>query len=402
MLITSKEDFISSINFVNEISYEEFLIRCIIMYKNPISLIDYYKKFLHNKNDIRIEKFEQITKLFYNILITNKILTNEKFYNSYLIIKPLKKNYWSQYPICNDNIIICQKNDSSKRFIRNIHYADLLENTNITTSLPNKPTFLKSWKQMFEKLEIDDRYFTPSVLSQLLNNEPIHYFFQQYQPKASILNPYVIYYLLEYYYPQFCPKSDCTLFTPVLSWSVYAYAFSQSNFWNNYIGCDVMENVCNKTQELLQTNCINKPNKKYQIYCHQSEKLYELNINKVDCILICPPYYNMEIYETTINNNNQSTSLYQTYDEWYQNYWCKTLENCYSILKTNGIFGLIIGNYTEYKTKKYYNLIDNLQKSFDPNKWQLLSSFKLYNRLSPLRNNEKNRYEMLLNFKKIN
>jgi len=313
MLLT-KEQFINSIHFYqsdNVIDYNTFINTLKIMYKNPLTLQEYFNKYKHNVNDIRIKKFEEITTMLYQIIITNRISTNEKLYNSYLTIKPLKKKYWTEIQIMNNDTILCQKNDSSKRYIRNLHYEDLLEHTNITTSIPNKTPFLKCWKKLFENLELDDRYFTPSVLSQLLQKEPIHYFFQQYQPKASILNPYVIYYLLEYYYPKILNNNNQTktLLTPVLSWSAYAYAFSQSKYWTNYIGIDVMKNVCDKTNYILQNS-----NKNYKIYCHPSEKLNELDIQpNIDCIMICPPYYNIEIYETNNDNNQQSITLYHNY-----------------------------------------------------------------------------------------
>jgi len=406
MFITIDE-FVNSINYyqidnIINLDYNTFINTLKIMYRNPLTLNEYYEKKKNNTNDIRIKYFEEITKMLYEIIIIKRKETNEKLYNSYINMKPLKNNYWKEINIINNDInndtdtILCQKNDSSKRLIRNLHYEDLLEHTNITTSLPNKTPFLKCWKRLFENLELDDRYFTPSVLSQLLKKEPIHYFFQQYQPKASILNPYVIYYLLEYYYPKFFRNTENkTLLTPVLSWSVYAYAFKQSKFWNNYIGIDVMKNVCDKTKFLLKDS-----NKNFDIYCHQSENLNELNIqNKVNLIMICPPYYNMEIYETNNSINSQSISLYNNYQSWLNNYFKKTIRNCIDILESNGIFCLIIGDYTEYKTKIKYNLYNDLKNilySFPELKF--LSEFKLLNRLSPLRNNYKNRYEYLINF----
>jgi hypothetical protein len=407
-IFLTKEQFIQSINYYNNIDYETFLNTCKIMYKKEITLNEYFEnnknKLVKDKIDIRISDFEKITKLLYNLIITNKYETNEKFFNSYLIIKKLKKNYWNKFPIFDEqnNIIIGQKNDSSKRLIRNLHYQDILEYTNITTSIPNKYTFLKTWKNMFEKLEIDDRYFTPSVLSQLLKNEPIHYFYQQYQPKASIINPYIIFYLLDYYYPNLIPNCNKTFLTPVLSWSVYAYAFTQSKFWNHYIGIDVMDNVCNKTKLLLNYYITNS-DKNYDIYCYPSEKMDQLNINnKVDLIMICPPYYNMEIYETYNENNNQSITLYTNYQSWLENYLTQTLLNCNELLNNNGIFAIIIGNYREYKTQIYYNLYEDIKNIFK-NKFKqytLLNEIKIYNRLSPLRNNDKTRYEYLLNYRK--
>lgn len=401
-MFLTKEQFINSIHFYqsdNPIDYITFINTLKIMYKNPLTLQQYYNNYKQNVNDIRIKQFEEITTMLYQIIITNRITTNEKLYNSYFLIKQLKKNYWTELNIINNDTILCQKNDSSKRYIRNLHYQDLLENTNITTSIPNKTPFLKCWKKLFENLELDDRYFTPSVLSLLLKKEPIHYFFQQYQPKASIINPYVIYYLLEHYYPKILNNNNQTktLLTPVLSWSSYAYAYNQSKYWTNYIGIDVMKNVCDKTNFILQNS-----NKNYKIYCHPSEKCNELNIQpNVDCIMICPPYFNMEIYETNNENNLQSITSYQDYQSWLNNYFKKTISNCIELLNNNGIFCLIIGNYTEYNTKKEYDLYTDMKNIlFTFSQLKFYSEFKLLNRLSPLRNNNKNRYEYCIHYRK--
>lgn len=403
MFIT-KEEFINSIQYFQSntpIDYITFINIFKIMYKNPLTLIQYYEKYKHNIYDIRIKNFEEISQMLYHLIITNKKETNEKLYNSYLIIKSLKKNYWNECNILNNDTILCQKNDSSKRYIRNLHYIDLLEHTNITTSIPNKTPFLKCWKKLFENLELDDRYFTPSVLSQLLKKEPIHYFFQQYQPKASIINPYVIFYLLEYYYPKILNNNNetKTILTPVLSWSAYAYAFLQSKYWTNYIGIDVMKNVCDKTNYILQNS-----NKNYEIYCHPSENLDSLNLQpNIDLIMICPPYYNMEIYETNNEDNQQSITLYNDYQSWLLHYFKKTILHSIKLLKNNGIFCLIIGNYTEYKTKKEYDLYTDMKNILSTfNELKYFNEFKLLNRLSPLRNNNKNRYEYCIHYMKCN
>jgi DNA modification methylase len=163
-----------------------------------------------------------------------------------------------------------------------------------------------------------------------------------------------------------------------------------------------MDNVCNKTKLLLNYYITNS-DKNYDIYCYPSEKMDQLNINnKVDLIMICPPYYNMEIYETYNENNNQSITLYTNYQSWLENYLTQTLLNCNELLNNNGIFAIIIGNYREYKTQIYYNLYEDIKNIFK-NKFKqytLLNEIKIYNRLSPLRNNDKTRYEYLLNYRK--
>lgn len=70
------------------------------------------------------------------------------------------------------------------------------------------------------------------------------------------------------------------------------------------------------------------------------------DIPKVDCVMSCPPYYNLETYS---EDANQSSVKYKEYNGWIKEYWYNTVKNCVSILDNNGFFIMIIkdkvGNY---------------------------------------------------------
>lgn len=395
-------DFQTFMNIIEprteNISIEQFMQQFIVAYKKPVSLQQFYITCQETKkNDIRILQFDDISKMMYQNICVDYEKTNYKFFHAYLDFKTLKHDYWTHKDIFDapNKKISIQKNDASKRIIRNLFCVELLMNTHIRTSLPNKETFLMSWKNMFHKWNIDDRYFTPSVISQMMKGNPIHYFFQQYQPKASILNPYTIYWLLEFYFPKIVPKTD-TLFTPVLSWGSYALAFAHSPSWKTYIGLDVMHVACQKTQFILDTYCIKKS---YKIHCHSSEFMNDImSPSSVDLVLMCPPYFEMEIYTDSINM--QSTTIYKSYQDWLNGYWIKTVQNVYATLVENGIFSYIIGNYTDYATKIQYDLVSDLASSIDTRQFSFVDKFELVNRTSPLRNNTKIRSEYLFVFKK--
>ena len=80
----------------------------------------------------------------------------------------------------------------------------------------------------------------------------------------SILNPYLIYSLNETY------LKGTKIFTPTLGWSSYLYGFFECSHVKEYVGTDVINDVCKKTKEFAKTY-----NKKCTIYCKPSEKLLD-------------------------------------------------------------------------------------------------------------------------------
>lgn len=75
---------------------------------------------------------------------------------------------------------------------------------------------------------------------------------------------------------------------------------------------------------------------------------------KYDIIGSCPPYYNLEIYSSDINQSVMSCKDYKT---WLENYWRNTVKNCIYMLKQNGIFVLVIK-----ETLNKINLCDDMLK----------------------------------------
>lgn len=402
-----KQNIIENEN-ARQLTIADFCKSFIISYSKPISLADYFEKKKNNENDKRIMYQNELINKLYTDFYTHKKDTCERFFNSYLHPKIHSVHHLQKYFVYKNILdlnspsetlqkyISMQKNDASKRIIRNIFYKELLQDTIISTSVPKKKSLLVCWKDAFNNFTLDDRYFSPSVIDQYLRGTPIHYFFQQYQPKASIINPYVIYWLLDFYFPKICPHTH-SIYTPVLSWGTYGLAFCFTKNWSFYHGTDVMESVCKKTN-LIQSN-YNYQNKKFYIYNERSEKLKTLQDKQnVDLVLCCPPYYKMELYVDNIEN--QSTEKYKSYIDWLNNYWIETVNNCYDILVDDGIFAFIIGNYKDYKTRKIVDLISDCNNVFAQERWTLIDKIELGNRQSTLRKNTKTRSEYLFVYRK--
>jgi hypothetical protein len=308
-----------------------------------------------------------------------------------------------------------QKNDASRRIIRNLNYLDILHQTKVTNTVKAKTSFWQTFINAYNLLILEDRFFAPSSIGQFLkaknstndiNYNVFFYLFQQYQPKASILNPYTINWMLKNIF------QGTKLLTPVLSWDSYLVAFMHSD-WEHYVGIDVMKGICDRSQFLFdhyqnelkpiltsKAEIARLNRKKIDIYCQPSESLlYDQQFttqyhNYFDCILMCPPYFNMEIYP----EGEQSTDSYPTYGEWLTKYWEDTVILSYMVLAPGKRFAFIINNYVSLK-KDEYPLIQDLNlialKYF-----KLVGAFSLLNRVSPLRVNKKGRTEMLFVYEK--
>ena len=146
-------------------------------------------------------------------------------------------------------------------------------------------------------------------------------------------------------------------------------------------------------------NSLNK--KKIDLYCEPSELLsknksfMDKYTNHFDAILLCPPYYNMEIY----HEGPQSTDLYPNYQDWLEKYWYATAKMCYRVCAKGGQFALMINNYYSL-SGEFYPLITDLTEATKKAGFTYDKFYYLFNRTSPLRVNKKDRTERLVIFHK--
>jgi hypothetical protein len=284
----------------------------------------------------------------------------------------------------------------------------MLNETTITNSIKSKPNFWKSLQDLFNGY-IDDRLFAPSSIALYLRDKTLQtpiYLLQQYQSKASILNPAVLYTLLN---TKLNSKiKNKKLFTPEMSWSSYLLAYLSSNEeWNEYIGVDVMKSVITKSNglyDLFRERNVNSK-KIVKLYETPSESLLKDKVflneysNKIDAVLYCPPYFDMEIYPDS--SGKQSIDLYPNYQSWLDNYLYATLKLCSLVLKPTGKMIVMMGNYHKKLNGEFYDLINDLKKYMKTlNNITLENEYFLKNRTSPLKNNDKLRGEILFIFKK--
>jgi len=246
--------------------------------------------------------------------------------------------------VSNNNSLVQYKN-----IIRNIHYVDILENTQSGFDIP---TFLIVLKDLYNNDIIDYKLLTPSA-SHYIKENRIGSVFSTFYFRASILNPYLVYSLNK------SLLKGTRIFTPTLGWSSYCYGFLECDEVVEYVGTDVIKSVCEKTREFAKTSYKNKD---VRIYCSPSEDLYHSKpflrkyLEHFDVVFFSPPYYELEKYP----GKDQSTNRYKNYNEWLHGYWLDTIQLCYAVLKKGGRLCYILSDYGSSQTGKYYSLVEDM------------------------------------------
>jgi len=85
--------------------------------------------------------------------------------------------------------------------------------------------------------------------------------------------------------------------------------------------------------------------------CSEDIEVYK-NIPMVDCIMSCPPYWDLEVYS---NDEKQSINKYNNYKKWLSEYWSNTVANCLTKLEDDGNFIIVLKDMV-----KKYNLAEDM------------------------------------------
>jgi len=167
-------------------------------------------------------------------------------------------------------------------------------------------------------------------------------FWDTEEPSVSIFDAT----LCELMYDWFCPKGG-TILDPFAGGSVRGIVASEMGY--NYTGIDISE-----TQILANQKQSEKPN---WIVGDSANVLETMDDETYDFIFTCPPYYDLEIYSD--NENDLSNMDDEDFDDAYAN----ILTECYSKLKDNRFFCIVLSETREvsktgnYKIGKYRNLV---------------------------------------------
>ena len=345
MKLLTLEEFLNIFKINKTMTFTEFLNVAKVKIGDNIETLKEYM----NRKDIDKSK---IKMLYENIINREDYLT--RFYNLSLriplrvttndiqIITPPMKN-----KEINNNIELKYKN-----IIRNMHYIDILKNTQ--SGIENNMTYMNMLKDLYLHSIIDYKLLTPSAIHYMQNGR-IGSVFSSFYFRASIMNPYLVYSLNQ------SLLKGTKIFTPTLGWTSYCYGFLECPNVNEYVGVDVMPNVCKKTIEFANEFY---PNKQTKIYCQPSEKLAKSKTFKskyrehFDVVFFSPPYYRLELYDS----ENQSTDTYKSYDDWLKGYWEETIKLCHYVLENNGKLCYILSGYGSQNTNEEYDLLGDMNK----------------------------------------
>lgn len=349
-----EKDFLKLFKRDREISLKKFLDSYKVKTSNRMyKLREYIELKKINMNDI----------IFLKGILENKDVYLINFYNRSLKIENnfLHKEIPSR--IYNNNLLVKYKNQ-----IRNLHMRDILLNTK-SGYIKNQRSYLDMAFDLFNKKTIDYQILAPASLYYIKKGGFGGVLSSLYF-RASIMNPYLVYSL------NLTLLQGTKVFTPTLGWTSYMYGLLETQIVREYVGTDVIKEVCDKTKEFaknypkITTKIYNKPSENLLNYSY-FKKNYK---NHFDLVFFSPPYFKLELYDS----ENQSTDKYKTYDEWLEKYWEKTIELCYFVLEKGGRLCYILSGYGSDNTEKY-NLINDMN-NITEKKFELIAIKNMFNK----------------------
>jgi hypothetical protein len=256
-----------------------------------------------------------------------------------------------------------------KNIIRNMHFKNILQDTQ--SGIEGVPTFLNVIKDLYTKYIIDYKIITPSALHYIKEGR-LGSVYSSFYFRASIMNPYLTYSLNK------SVLKGTRIFTPTLGWSSYCLGFLECDEVVEYVGTDVIPEVCSKTLTYASEHY---PDKKTTIYCQPSEKLARTPsfLNKYkghfDVVFFSPPYYKLELYP----GKDQSTDQYTSYEEWLKEYWEQTIRLCKHVLSAKGKLCYILSGYGSENTREQYDLLTDMN-AITKKYFTLKSTQPMYNK----------------------
>lgn len=321
MKLLTQHTFLSMFHSRNSRTFEMFLKNAKVKSNLKLTpLKEYMKKNGIKTADVRqiyyhiVNRDEYLTRFFYTSLFSESIGIRGEI--------PMKEDKM------NNNALVKYKN-----IIRNMHFKDILQKTKSGFQIP---TYLDVLYDLYTKEIIDYKILTPSALKYIQDGR-IGSVFSSFYFRASIMNPYLVYSL------NMSVLKGTKIFTPTLGWSSYAYGFLECPTVKEYVGVDVIPDVCKKTGAFLKEHYSKT---KHNIICSPSEDLFDdarfmrKYREHFDVVFFSPPYYELELYP----GKNQSTTKYKTYEEWLHGYWYKTIQLCYYLLENKGTLCYILSS----------------------------------------------------------
>lgn len=379
------EEFLATFNFQKP-SYEEFCERLrIVKYtskdgSDSETLDDYVSR---NPSRGRVERIDKYRRGLYRLLVEEPEVALSVWWDRYGSMDHDMSFYFNfpDNPILNDKIFNGMVNAKYGRICRAVNFDKAYNTKRTNIGDHERRTIIEEFKMMFERYTVFYGLPTPAFYDIVCGFDKTGYkdFWQilmSFLNKPSILNPYTYREILDELF------DGKTLFAPCMSWNSCQVAFYNTHF-DHFISTDVIPSVVDNGRTIHQDwvdwnndRAILFPDEKtVDLYLCPSEQLQkrynfiEKYHNKVDAILFCPPYFDLELYDSP----EQSVDSFPDYLDWLKGYWEETVKMCVEVMRPGARFGFIISNYyhdcgktlvpisndMELVVNKHLHLVDN-------------------------------------------
>lgn len=279
-----------------------------------------------------------------------------------------------------DSIIHISNNS---RYIKNINLPSILD----CRAFDGK-SIKNIYKDALELGKIDRCITMPSVFKDSYNGnyDTFVVTMKTISGQMSIFSPVIYNMLLNKVNGYLEKKDKCKILIPSASWGSPIIATLNEEKYSDIHIVDVQQAVLNVCEDIFN-DYVDKPFRKLsgikppynlKTFCVPSENMTEVIDNNYDTVFFCPPYYDLELYG---GSDLQSTTLYQTYEEWLDLYWRKTVNECHKVLKSDGMFCFIMGRFC-----RGYEMGNDMKK-IAAEKFNLIDEIKILPPQEVTRNN---------------
>jgi tRNA1(Val) A37 N6-methylase TrmN6 len=226
------------------------------------------------------------------------------------------------------------------RLIRNINLQGMLD-----CEGADGKSIKNIYKDALERGKIDRCMTVPSVFKDSYegNYDTFVVTLKTISGQMSVFSP-TVYNSLLIETDKYAENKKQKLLIPSASWASPILATRNSENYTELHIVDVQSEVLKTSEELFKhihtSGLFNETPYDLKTFCTPSEKMTDVIDKEYDKVFFCPPYYDLEVYG---GSELQSTSLYKTYEEWLNLYWRKTVNECDSVLNSNGLFCFVMG-----------------------------------------------------------
>jgi hypothetical protein len=303
------------------------------------------------KKDDRGQRLDLFKQKLYQILVTDAKKTLTTWFRSQGAL-PEKIDFYFDIPhsdILADKVFAGKTNSKYGKICKNINFQNYYNTKKWYTN--DSEYVFGLLKVMIEEFKLRNSLVGPAFFDQICRYDgdagDFWRAFMMGANRPSTFNPATYKGILDSLF------TGEVLFAPVMGWNAYQTAFYSSKF-KKFVATDVIPDVVDngallhdEWQRYRQDSLFEIEDKTIDLYLCPSEQLDQRHgfidryRGSVDAVLLSPPYYDLEIYDS----EDQSFTNFPDYDDWLTGYWEETVKLCKAVMKPGARFGFVISNY---------------------------------------------------------